>query len=202
VELFPLFATPVVKFKFHRSFTSEELAAAVKLSENVTSNIGNATTVNHNVLDMTEFADLRSFIEESINTYFDSIICPSGNITPYITLSWMNYTNKGQHHHKHSHVNSIVSGVFYINVDPNQDKIYFYNDRHQAIHLTPKTYNNYNSQTWWLPVANNELILFPSELPHGVEKVTGDTTRISLAFNVFVKGDLGRSEDLTWLHLS
>ncbi len=49
------------------------------------------------------------------------------NITPYITQSWLNYTETNQYHHKHQHPNSLVSGVFYINCDDKFDKIKFFN---------------------------------------------------------------------------
>jgi hypothetical protein len=37
------------------------------------------------------------------------------SVTPYITQSWLNYTETNQYHHKHEHPNSLVSGVFYVN---------------------------------------------------------------------------------------
>ena len=68
--------------------------------------------------------------------------------------------------------------------------------------LDQKEYNVWNSQTWFFPVENNLLFLFPSWLEHEVapnEKAT--TNRISLAFNVFAKGNFGRTMNLNELIL-
>ena len=62
-------------------------------------------------------------------------------------------------------------------------------------------FNIFNSFAWWIPVKENDLILFPSDLEHGVDTVTLDHTRISLAFNVFVKGEFGNKKNLKWIKL-
>ena len=48
-------------------------------------------------------------------------------------------------------------------------------------------------------VGTNDLVLFPSNLVHMVEKVVGKE-RISLSFNTFLKG-IGENKELTGLHL-
>ena len=45
----------------------------------------------------------------------------------------------------------------------------------------------WNSESWWFPVKTGDVILFPSSLIHMVETKQGTNTRISLAFNVFIK---------------
>ena len=60
-----------------------------------------------------------------------------------------------------------------------------------------KQWNVYNSNLWWFPVETGQLILFPSSLTHSVETKKGNNTRISLAFNTFVKGTIGNNTELT-----
>jgi hypothetical protein len=43
--------------------------------------------------------------------------------------------------------------------------------------------------------------MFPSSLVHMVENKEGTNTRISLAFNVFIKGTIGNNKNLTELIL-
>ncbi len=43
--------------------------------------------------------------------------------------------------------------------------------------------------------------MFPSTLAHSVPRKSDDNVRISLAFNVFVKGVLGRTNDLNELFI-
>ena len=65
--------------------------------------------------------------------------------------------------------------------------------KQELITFSPKVFNIWNSVTWFFPVNNNELILFPSWLQHKVEPNEKATTdRISISFNTFVKGPLGQ----------
>jgi hypothetical protein len=67
--------------------------------------------------------------------------------------------------------------------------------------ITPSTFNMYNSSSWWVPVGSKELILFPSEVPHAVPVNETEKVRVSLAFNVFVRGQIGNKKELKWLDL-
>ena len=137
-----------------------------------------------------------------INNYFEKIIDTSDNITPYITQSWFNYTEENEFHHQHSHYNSVISGVFYFDAIKEEDSIVFHKNNNDQISLTPKNYNLYNSTIWGFDVEKGDLILFPSTLEHSVKKKKGKNLRISLAFNVFIKGIIGKKEDLNELYIS
>jgi len=133
--------------------------------------------------------------------YFDKVVCTDNSIVPYITQSWLNYTKTDQFHHHHSHANSYVSGVFYVNADKEVDKIAFHKRSLPTIELHKTEYNIFNSNSWWYPVKTGDIILFPSFLIHGVDKKKGTNTRISLSFNVFIKGKIGNKLQLTELML-
>ena len=62
-------------------------------------------------------------------------------------------------------------------------------------------YNIWNSETWFFPVETGNLFMFPSSTTHQVETKQGNNTRISLAFNTFIKGTLGDNSGLTELIL-
>jgi hypothetical protein len=72
---------------------------------------------------------------------------------------------------------------------------------YQTIKPEIKDWNLYNSETWWFTVKTGDIILFPSFLTHMVETKEEDNTRISLAFNVFIKGNIGNNKNLTELIL-
>ena len=91
--------------------------------------------------------------------------------------------------------------MFYINCNEKFDKIKFFNDTYKTIKLEIKNWNIWNSESWWFSVKTGNVILFPSSLTHMVETKQGDNTRISLAFNVFIKGTIGDKEKLTELML-
>jgi len=133
--------------------------------------------------------------------YFNKVVCTDNSIIPYITQSWINYTEPNQFHHRHSHSNSYVSGVFYINADKKVDQIRFYKSDHQEIQLNIVQHNVFNSMGWWFFIQTGDVVLFPSTLRHEVPLTTGANTRISLSFNVFFKGKIGTNKGLTELIL-
>jgi uncharacterized protein (TIGR02466 family) len=196
-----IFPTPVYISKLDRELTPLELKFVDKSKKDFYKNEGNITTNNNYILNEKPFANIKKELDLRVQDYFDKVISPTDAITPYITQSWLNYTETNQYHHKHAHPNSLVSGVFYINCREEFDKIKFFNDTYKTIKPEIKDWNLYNSETWWFIVKTGDIILFPSSLTHMVETKEGDNTRISLAFNVFIKGTIGNNKSLTELVL-
>jgi uncharacterized protein (TIGR02466 family) len=197
-----IFPTPIYISKLDRELTPLELKFIDKNKKDSHKNDGNITSNNNYILNEKPFTNIKKELDLKVKDYFDKVISPANNITPYITQSWLNYTETNQYHHKHAHPNSLVSGVFYINCHEEHDKIKFFNDVYKTIRLEIKDWNIWNSESWWFSVKTGDVILFPSSLTHMVETKQGDNTRISLAFNVFIKGTVGNNKNLTELHLS
>jgi len=197
-----IFPTPVYISKLGRELTEKELSFVDKSKLDIYKNDGNTTSNDNHILNQKSFSSLKEELYLRVEDYFDKVISTTDVITPYITQSWLNYTEANQYHHKHEHPNSLVSGVFYINCHEELDKINFFKkDAYQIIKPKIKDWNLYNSETWWFTVKTGDIILFPSSLTHMVETKKGDNTRISLAFNVFVKGIIGDNKSLTELIL-
>jgi ectoine hydroxylase-related dioxygenase (phytanoyl-CoA dioxygenase family) len=70
------------------------------------------------------------------------------------------------------------------------------------IAIQTEKFNTFNSSSWWFPVETGQVFLFPSSLTHSVGTKQGKNTRISLAFNVFIKGTIGSQKSLTELILT
>jgi uncharacterized protein (TIGR02466 family) len=196
-----IFPTPVYISKLNRELNKKELLFIDKTKLDTYKNEGNTTSKDNYILYNKEFKDLKEELDLKVQDYFNKVISPANNITPYITQSWLNYTETNQYHHKHEHPNSLVSGVFYINCHQEHDKIKFFNNTYKTIKPEVKDWNIWNSESWWFTVKTGDIILFPSSLTHMVETNQGDNTRISLAFNVFIKGTFGSNENLTELVL-
>ena len=194
-----LFPTAVGFSKLDRDLTQQELDFII--GQVRYPNEGNTTSENRKLLKSVELTEIREFIEDAMLEYFKSVHAPQFDVTPYITQSWSNYTDKGQYHHKHAHPNSIISGVFYPQANKETDRIYFYKDGYERIKIPTENWNHWNSESWWFDVGAGDLIIFPSNLTHMVQTKQGDGTRISISFNTFVKGYIGSDESLTGLHL-
>ena len=196
-----IFPTPVYISELDRKLTPLELKFVDKHKKDFYKNVGNITSNNNYILNEKPFLNIKKELNLRVQDYFNKVISPANKITPYITQSWLNYTETTQYHHKHTHPNSLLSGVFYINCHEELDKIKFFKEDYKTIKLEVKDWNLYNSETWWFTVKTGNIIMFPSSLTHMVETKEGTNTRISLAFNVFIKGTIGNNKNLTELIL-
>ena len=195
-----IFPTPVYFEDLKRKFTKGELDFIKKLKSNVVNNTGNIMTKDTYILNAPPFKKLKKDLNAMVKDYFNKIVCAK-DITPYITQSWLNYTRQNQFHHRHSLANSFVSGVLYMGVDSKVDRIYFYNKHQPIIKVEISEYNLHNSPSWWFPISTGLVIMFPSDTMHEVKVKEKDNERISLAFNVFIKGTLGNARELTELKI-
>ena len=200
-EISGVFPIPVFHTYLERKFTEEELTFAKNQINDANDNVGNNTSRNNYILEHKKMKDIKSFIEEGIQVYMDNIVCPGDDTQVYITQSWINYNDENQYHHIHSHPNSYLSGVFYINADEHIDSINFNNQRYSTIEPVIKNFNIWNSKDWWFPVKTGMLIMFPSSTTHNVFQKKDSNLRISLAFNTFVKGNIGSNVRLNELKL-
>tara|TARA_R110001583_G_scaffold14987_2_gene62106 strand:+ start:282 stop:881 length:600 start_codon:yes stop_codon:yes gene_type:complete len=198
VLIHALFATPVYVTELSRKLTSKE--TDFKKIKQI-KNYGNHKSNDSYILNTKQFSSIKKELDIAIKDYFNKIISPKNKITPYITQSWLNYTDTNEHHHKHNHPNSLVSGILYLNANEKFDKVEFYKDDYNMIKPEIKNFNFFNSESWWLPVKTGQIMLFPSSLSHSVSIKKGTNTRVSLAFNVFIKGGVGSLNNLTRLVL-
>ena len=197
-----LFPTPIYRSNINRKFTKQELQFVNEQKKHCSKNVGNINTQDNYILNRKEFKNIKKFLDTACQDYLEKIISPKNNVKLYITQSWLNYTEENQYHHTHAHPNSIISGVLYFDCDKKNDKIKFTNPKmYQQLKPEIKNFNLWNSETWWFPLENGQLIMFPSSTIHQVETKKGTNTRISLAFNTFYKGILGLNSDLTELIL-
>ena len=194
-----LFPTPILMTELGRRFTDDEVLFFTDQSRDTVTNMGNVTSRDNYVFKQDVMKDLHKAALDAVNLYMKDVLNATDEVTPYVTQSWLNYTKPGEYHHKHEHPNSFLSGVIYINADPKKDKIHFYNNKYRQIKPELKDWNWWNSDSWWFEVKTGAIIIFPSHLTHMVEQTQSEDTRISLAFNTFVKGTIGSNFELTEL---
>jgi uncharacterized protein (TIGR02466 family) len=163
-------------------------------------NMGNLRSESGYIFECPLFVELKKTINEHIKEYVN-IVYPNTNIDVYITQSWANYTEPNEYHHKHSHPNSFISGVFYVNAIKNEDMIKFYKDLPPVFQINHNQPNNYNSGDVAIFVETGDLVLFPSNFTHNVPLTTSKETRVSISFNTFIKGNLGDESSSTALYL-
>ncbi len=194
IELFP---TPVM-FSYYSQGVSESELAHIRGLEWVR-NTGNQRTLDAHILNHPELSLLKAFCIETLQSYVDSVFQPKHELTICLTQSWANKTIKGQFHHQHNHMNSLLSGVLYLSAE--QDSITFIQPERKLFSIPPAVTTNQNAEKCVFSPSTNELLVFPSYLFHQVETKQSEGERMSLAFNALVKGMVGAPDALTELIL-
>jgi len=200
-EVVGIFPLPILVASLPRDFLQLEIDYFQDLESKTVDNVGNKVSKNKNVLGEPVLGRLNADCHNLLKCFVDKIYNPENELEPYITQSWVNYTTEGQDHHRHTHPNSWLSGVVYINADKEHDKIYFHNEPYKLINPVTKEHNPFNCTSWSIPVKTGDIVIFPSDISHSVGTKTGNNTRVSLAFNSFVKGIVGSYDGSTELIL-
>ena len=189
-----LFAVPVAKSPIGRNYTDSELKYIESQLERPSKAIDNHASPNKNVLAHDELKDLQTIIQQHLDNYFKAVYNTSNNVALQITQSWLTLSRKGESHHSHTHPNSVVSGVLYVSVAGNDGINFYRNEENLWFELEPSESNYYNSYKIHVATKVGDLVLFPSSVKHGVNKVTEDIKRVSLSFNTFFSGEMGNPE--------
>ena len=200
-----LFSTPVFQSSEKYKFNKSELEFIHKQKENVAINQnGNSYSKNNYVLDSPELKNLKEFCNKNLLMFFYDRFKVKKDIEIYITQSWINFNQKDTSHHRHKHVNSIISSVLFIKGET--CPIIFYNSERNLFGnlLSPDDFavpNEDNTSQVYFNNQNGQLFLFPSTLMHSVAKNKSDVERISLSFNTFIRGQLGGDNSLQILNI-
>ena len=197
-RIMDLFPTPLYINNINEPLINQQKTYLLNLPKIL--NEGNLRSESGYIFEYPLFVELKKIINEHIKEYVN-IVYPNSNIDVYITQSWANFTEPNQYHHKHSHPNSFISGVFYVNAIKNEDMIKFYKDLPFIYQINHNQSNNYNSGDVAILVETGDLVLFPSNFQHNVPSTTSKETRISISFNTFIRGNIGDETSSTALYL-
>ena len=132
--------------------------------------------------------DMGKYVFDNLNFIYDSF---------EITEMWANVSKTGDEHPVHTHLNNIYSGVFYVKSEELAG-IRFLDPRPGANVLCPtmKKYNDENSNICTFPDTENTMLLFPSWLQHFVPPNKSEHRRISISFNLMLRGLVGSKGSL------
>jgi len=155
-------------------------------------------TVSKYVLN--EIPDLKKEIQIHIDNYTKKYLKVKNNLNFYFLNSWIVKHGPNDFAQRHCHINSLISGVFYLTVPDNSGDLKFSKGHHytnlfnQNLAIDFESYDNTNADDWLINSVEGQIILFPSFLEHSVTQNMSNQNRYSLAFNLYVKGDIGKDE--------
>ena len=195
-----LFPTAVGFYRDEEKPNNSELTFINNLPQRA--NQFNRTSADSYLFKQKKLQRIHKTCLEAAQDYFNRIFAPKTACELYVTQAWANYTTLNESHHKHAHPNSIISGVYYVDARAESDRIKFFKPgTYRGYEFVTENFNAWNSDSWWLPVETGVIVCFPSSFEHMVDVVSGDYTRVSIAFNTFFRGTVGSDLNLTELKL-
>ena len=193
-ELIEMFAVPLTVSTYEKNIAKEfDFIKDLEFHDNIQGLT--RTSKDFFILNRPELADLKKFIEYQINLYVKNIYGSGDEVA--ITQSWVNKAKKGDFHQNHTHSNSLISGVFYPLLDETLAPIMFKKFTRE-ISLNTIEKNKFNSDIYKLNLKSKSLVLFPSNITHGVPINQSNNLRYSLAFNTWPKGIIGNKDELSY----
>lgn len=139
------------------------------------------------------------YLSDSFTEFADYILQNSlAALTHYnlefkLSNMWININRKGDYNLIHDHPNSIISGVLWVKTPKNCGVLRFESPHSFTQYLlldnidceVAKEQNYY--ENYIFNPKEGTMIIFPSDLKHGVEPNESDEDRISIAFNLNCK---------------
>ena len=204
VDVIELFPTVVMSFNLNRDLYQRENEIIERELKNTGRNEGNWTSRADQVFEEDGMQNLSADIMKMAYIYFDHVFKSKNTPEFYYVQSWLNVTHSGEFHHAHCHTNSFLSGCYYYKAEEG-DCVRFHNlaEQNKMLYFPPKENTKYNARTRLVPIKSGDVVIWKSELHHDVPRLEKErqSPRISLAFNIFLKGNIGEPELRTGLHI-
>ena len=155
-----------------------------------TSDKTDISEINDNLHTHDEFSDLFFEIEKSLNIFFGKL--KHINTNYFITKSWATYTEKDKFIATHEHVASHFSFVYYVQINEDHSPLTFYEPKTRFFMPDSSEWNDDNFQSMSYVCTPGMLIVFPSYLFHGTQKVNmTDVPRVSISGDIMITAKPG-----------
>ena len=155
-----------------------------------TSDKTNISEINDNLHTHEEFSDLFFEIEKSLGIFFGKL--KHINTNYFITKSWATYTEKNKFIATHEHVASYFSFVYYVQINEDHSPLTFYEPKSRFFMPDSNEWNDDNFQSMSYGCTPGMLIVFPSYLFHGTQKINmTEVPRVSISGDIMITAKPG-----------
>ena len=139
------------------------------------------TFSNKNISRTLEYKELESFIFDVSNSFRNNILQSEKSFNEIqLFFSEMNY---GDQHVQHSHANSILSGVFYLDVPENSASLRFHDSRPYKNFISYQSNHPAINPVYDIKPQTGLFLIWQSWIPHEVLKNLSEG-RITAVFNI------------------
>ena len=190
-------ATPISHEKVDFKLNEEQMNYILSLEYNSRDFVKDKLKVTKDIfiLNNNVMKSVREFLTFKVEEYKKNVLQINNDLK--LTSSWIAINKKNSKHHSHTHRNSFLSTVYYINCksgaldieiakSPLEQGYYFEYDIIQN--------NVFNSRVLTLDVKDQSLVIFPSWLVHGTHVNKDNDDRIILGADFMIEGLFGSRE--------
>lgn len=195
-HVLPLFSTPI--YLAHLGEPPESLKESCRKLDYHRYGVDNGwVSQSKYALDLPQFVEVKQMLKRELDGFLHEVLSVSDNFEFYITNSWVQKHSKTDHAQNHYHINSLISGVYYVEVFEDSGDLVL-EKQHENFNIFPSmlgfTYKNIgvlNAADWKVHPRNGTLIFFPSQVAHYSHNNLNDKDRYCIAFNTYVRGTFG-----------
>ena len=198
----PIFSVPLCKVVFDglsdemnlEAFAREEIANRIPSKDKQEHWLEQSSHALHLKKEVGPLCDR---IVDVVKQISNEVLLFNSEYKVEITAMWANRQKPHTQLGRHSHHNNMFAGVFYITESENFPPIIFWNPVDPQLSPTIMgEFNQFNSGSNAQSVKKDTLLIFPAYLDHSVEPNLSDEDRISIAFNVILRGEYDVKESL------
>ena len=135
------------------------------------------------------FQPLGAFLESGIAEAVSFLKWDRNQVDLVIASCWSNVNGPGASNVVHTHPLCFLSGVYYLQAEPNCGRIFFLDPRPAAVMTAPPAseFTPWTFQQVRYEPKPGRMLIFPSWLQHGVEPNRSGADRVCISFNVGLK---------------
>lgn len=128
-----------------------------------------------------QFKSLNNWVKEQIEIYCNQLGIIIDNLSN--NGSWFNIYNRNDFQEIHVHPTSVVSAIYILSCERDGARIFFNSPLNNMYHVKKKVNRQEMVDQIICSSIPGTLIIFPSYLPHAVERHESNSIRVSLSYN-------------------
>ncbi len=144
------------------------------------------TTIGNNFLlhQRPGFRHLSALFIENAERYGRALDYPMDTHGVSMEMCWLNAYRRGQSQERHTHINYVFSGIYYLKAPPGASKLITHAPTSDTM-LAPKYLKRTDLNTPFMEIEPQEglMLIFTGNLRHGVKASDIDEERISISMN-------------------
>ena len=144
------------------------------------------TTIGNNYLlhDRPGFQRLNRHFVENAELYGKALDYPMHTHKAQIDMCWLNAYRRGHSQERHTHINYVFSGIYYLKAPPGASKLMIHAPTANVMMAPPvREHTELNTNYVEIEPEEGMMLIFSGNLRHGVRASDIDQERISISMN-------------------